>query len=137
MRADARLPPLLRQLAAECGAHWENVDDQAALIDTMVTAARNSTAETPFVFDCVDASDGFTTGCGAAEPEKGIAVHAACVAHTEGKVHWLRSIGLWIHPHERSPPPLPPPPVPPPPAPPSPVPSQNATPTNATPSATP
>jgi hypothetical protein len=98
--ADARVLPLLRRLAADCGANWRTYDDQAALISAMETAARTSTAETPFVFDCVDASEGFTTGCNGLEPEKGIAVHAACVAHTESKVHWLRTRGLWIHPQE-------------------------------------
>lgn len=72
-------------------------------------AALNSSAEAPFYFDCVDAGDGFTSACGEPEPEKGVVVHAACAPHTEGKIQWLRDRGLWIHPHERSPPPLPPP----------------------------
>ena len=108
LRADARVPQMLRQLAVECGAHWEHVDDQAALISMMQAAALNATVQPPFVFDCMDASQGFTTGCGPAYPEKGIAVHAACVSHTEEKVQWLQAHGLWIHPYERSPPPVPP-----------------------------
>jgi hypothetical protein len=114
---DARVPPLLRKLAADCGMHWESINDQGQLIDKMMAAARESNASAPFVFDCVDESDNFTTACGAREPATGVAVHAACAGHTEGKVEWFRAIGLWIHPHESPPPPLPSPPLPPPPSP--------------------
>ena len=123
LRADARLPPMLRNLAVQCGVHWETVNDQSALIVMMQAAALNASADPPFIFDCVDGSDGFTTGCSGGDHANAIAVHAACVSRTEDKVQWLRSHGIWIHPHEQPPPPLIPPPLPAPP-PPLPVPLQ-------------
>lgn len=96
-RGEPRVAPLLRDVFLRCAPEWETVDDQALLISTLV-AARASLVPTPFLFDCVDSADGFTTSCAHFDPQAAQALHVACIRETDRKIEWMRANGLW-HAH--------------------------------------
>jgi hypothetical protein len=95
LRADARLPPLLARLLVRCAPQWQRVDDQGELINALAAVTQPPGQEGVAFFDCVDASDGFSTACCGHNESAGFAVHAAGIGRTEGKVEWLQAHGLW------------------------------------------
>jgi len=100
-RGEPRVAPLLRDVFLRCAPAWETVDDQGLLINTL-TAARASLVPTPFLFDCVDSADGFTTSCGHFDPQATQALHVACIRETDKKIEWMRANGLWHAHRERA-----------------------------------
>jgi hypothetical protein len=109
-RNDTRVRPLLLRLLLRCATAWETSNDQTELIGLLAAARDAAENNGTFVLDCVDGSDGFTSGCRSpVAPETGIVVHAACLPNTLAKIEWLKSLRLWHHAHDL---PSPPPPAP-------------------------
>jgi hypothetical protein len=109
LRADPRLPPLLERLLVRCAPAWRHVDDQGELISALAEVKQPAGQEAVPFFDCVDASDGFSTACCGHNATAGFAVHAAGIGLTEGKITWLQQNDLWRvgdggHAHAAAPP---------------------------------